>query len=72
MEKMKKEEKINLIRSLIAASNAFHDKLKECGYSVSYGASDLFQTGSIRKLDVAPYNSCHLGDLTIVWKIKSN
>lgn len=70
MEKMKNEERISLIRALTAASNAFHDTLKKHGYGVSYGASDCFQTGSIRKLDAPPYNSRHLGDLTIVWKIK--
>lgn len=67
---MKNEERLRLIRALAAASNAFHDTLRERGYSVSYGASDCFQTGSIRKLDVPPYNSRHLGDLTITWKIK--
>lgn len=69
MKKLEKAERISLLRALAEASNAFHDTLKKRGYSVSYGALDCFRTGSIRKLDVPPYNSHHLGDLTIVWNL---
>lgn len=63
------EEKINLIHSLMAASNAFHDKLKECGYYISYGL-DGTKTGKIKRVDVPPNENWSLGDLSIIWKIK--
>jgi hypothetical protein len=66
---MTKEERIKLLRALAAASNAFHDTLREKGYSVSYGY-DNFNTGSIRKNDCKPYENWSLGDLTISWKLK--
>lgn len=66
---MDKTERIELLRALTAASNAFHDKLRENGYEVSYGLDGVY-IGSIRKLGVPVYESRHLGDLKISWKLK--
>lgn len=63
------EERVNLIHALMAASNAFHDTLKEHGYSVSYGL-DNTKTGCIKKLDVPPHENWSLGDVTISWNLK--
>lgn len=71
MEKMSKEERVKLLRALTAASNAFHDVLREHGYTVSYGGSDCYQTGSISKLDTKPYETDYIGDLSITWHIKT-
>ena len=66
---MSTEERLSLIRALIAASNAFHDTLKENGYSVSYGL-DNTKRGSIRKIDVPLHESWSLSELTISWELK--
>lgn len=66
---MDKTERIELLRALTAASNAFHDTLKAHGYTVSYGL-DNSKTGSIRKVDVPAHMSWSLGDLKISWKLK--
>lgn len=65
---MDKAERVELIRALTAASNAFHDKLRDMGYEVSYGLDGIY-IGSIRKLGVPLYESRHLGDLKISWKL---
>lgn len=69
MERTGSKERVDLIHALMAASNAFHDTLKEHGYYVSYGL-DNSKTGSIKKLDIPAHRNWSLGDLTIVWKIK--
>lgn len=66
---MSNEERINLIRALVAASNAFHDVMREHGFAISYGL-DNTKTGSIKKLDVPAHESWSLGNLTIAWDIK--
>ena len=68
---MNKEERIELLRALTAASNAFYDTLKAHGYTVSYGL-DNSKIGSIRKVDVPAHMSWSLGDLSITWKIKDS
>lgn len=66
---MTKEERIHLLRALAAASNAFHDTLRERGYEVSYGLNDP-HSGSIHKLGRHPCDTWPLGDLEIRWKLR--
>lgn len=65
---MDREERVKLIRALMAASNAFHKELEKHGYRVSYGLYNS-KTGSIIKTDAPMHENWSLGDLTISWNM---
>lgn len=66
---MDNKEKMRLIRALEAASNAFHDALREHGYYVSYSITEPWD-GSIRDNSKPITQQTHLGSLEIKWKLK--
>lgn len=65
---MDKTERLNLIRALEAASNAFSVVMREHGYELSHVWGDL-KTRSIYKANVLPVDKFPLGNLKIDWKL---
>lgn len=68
---MNGEERIDLIHALMAASNAFHNTLRESGYEVSYGL-DGTKIGSIHKRGVPDARNWALGELIIAWQLEES
>ena len=64
---MKRSERIDLIRALQKASNAFTKSLNESGYHVSSRIGS--HTGGIYKSGVPAPENWILGELTIEWKL---
>lgn len=67
---MDKAEWLKLTRAIYAASNAFHETLRDRGYSVSYGGADNYTTGTIFRADDSPAVFNPMGTLSIQWKLK--
>ena len=67
---MNNQEKHNLVRALMAASNAFHASLRESGYHVSYGLNDS-RTGFIINDNSDDIVKWPVGQLTIKWELKN-
>lgn len=61
-------ERIDILRALVKASNAFHQSMKESGYYISYPIGE--KTGEILKTEKAFCNNCPLGTLTLRWELK--
>lgn len=64
---MNRTERMNLIKALQKASNAFTKSLNESGYHVSTRISS--HTGGIYKNDIPASENWILGELTIEWKL---
>lgn len=64
---MNRTERMNLIRALQKASNAFTKSLNESGYHVSSRIGS--HTGGIYRNDVSAPENWILGELTIEWKL---
>lgn len=64
-------KRIELLRALMAASNAFHQELEKRGLHLSYSLNDT-NTGSIFRNDANPVDNWPLGEVTIKWKLSKN
>ena len=64
-------KRIELLRALEAASNAFHAELHKRGLEVSYSLNDT-HTGTIYKRNAHPTDCQPLGEITIKWKLNKN
>jgi hypothetical protein len=65
---MSSPERLRLLRALAKASNAFHESLKQDGYSVSYGLGK--SVGSLYDLNQKEHDRWPLGEIEIKWRVK--
>lgn len=64
-------KRIELLRALMAASNAFHQELEKRGLHLSYSLNDT-NKGSIFLNDAHPADNWPLGEVTIRWKLNKD
>lgn len=64
-------KRIELLRALFAASNAFHAELEKRGLHLGYSLNDT-NTGTIFRNDAYPADNLPLGEVTIRWKLSKN
>ena len=64
-------KRIELLRALEAADNAFHLEMEKRGLHLGYSLNDT-NTGTIFRSDAHPVDNQPLGEVTIKWKLSKN